>query len=157
MIVKYSWLSIPIPSNLTECSDDIFLLSKYISCLFSFFSNLFIIRSVVFNLLLTLRILSESFRLESFRIAFLSLLFDFSQWRENSHFPLYLTIVNIFWYSRLSHLGYWALLQHWCSTVSIWFLNDSLIALVVATSDFKLALAQLVLCWFYLVISYFCW
>ena len=35
-------------------------------------------RSVVFNLFLTLRILSESFRLESFNIVFLPLLFDLS-------------------------------------------------------------------------------
>ena len=126
--------------------------------LYSFFPNLFIIRSVVFNLLLTLRLLPESFRLESFRIAFLSLLFDLSQWWQNSqYFPIYLTIVNIFWYSRYFRLGYWALLQNWCSSVSTWFLNDSLIALVIATSDFNLALAQLVLCWFYWVISYFCW
>ena len=41
-------------------------------------------RSVVFNLLLTLRISSESFRLESFRIAFLPLLFDLSQWHAST-------------------------------------------------------------------------
>ena len=45
---KFSWLSISIPSNLTECSDgqNIFLFSIYISCLFSTFPNLFITRNL---------------------------------------------------------------------------------------------------------------
>ena len=40
---NFSWLSILIPSNVTECSDVIFILTIYISCLFSIFPNLFII------------------------------------------------------------------------------------------------------------------